>query len=150
MNNQEMLIQYNQLVKEYDDIYRNIAKHFHMSETEFWILYNLYAENNQPTQRELCMRLHTPKQTIHSALRKMEQEGWIQYIALQDHRMKKITLCEKGIRAAQQSVALVTDKEEQAFQCFNETEKRLYLSLLQRHIEHLQINLKNLSLSDTE
>lgn len=143
MNNQEILIQYNQLLKEYDDIYRNVAKCFHMSETEFWILYHLYTEKKQPTQRELCMRLHAPKQTIHSALRKMEHEGWIQYMEANDHRMKRILLCDKGKAAAHQSVALITEKEEQAFLCFSEEEKSLFLSLLQRYIVHLQENMKD-------
>lgn len=142
MNNQEISRKYNCLLKEYDDIYRHVAKHFHMSESEFWILYILFTEQTQPTQRELCLRLHAPKQTIHSALRKMEQAEWIHYIALKDHRMKQIALCEKGYQAALSTVALITAKEESAFQCFSDEEKSNFISLLERYVIHLKDSMK--------
>lgn len=145
MNNYDMLIKYNGLLKEYDDIYRNVSKQFHMSETEFWILYILYTEQIQPTQRDLCLRLHIPKQTIHSALRKMEQAEWIHYIALKDHRMKQIALSKKGYQAALSSVALITEKEESAFQCFSDEEKSNFISLLERYVIHLKDTMKGFS-----
>ena len=35
------LFEYNNIIKEQEDLYRKIAKHFGMSECSFWILYSL-------------------------------------------------------------------------------------------------------------
>ena len=70
-----MLLEYNRETKRLDDLYRCAAKQCGISECAFWILYTLRAEERQFTQAEICEFLIEPKQTVHSALKKLEAEG---------------------------------------------------------------------------
>ena len=72
-----MLLEYNRETKRLDDLYRCAAKQCGISECAFWILYTLRAEERQFTQAEICEFLIEPKQTVHSALKKLEEEGII-------------------------------------------------------------------------
>ena len=74
-----MLLEYNKETKRLDDLYRCAAKQCGISECAFWILYTLRAEERQFTQAEICEFLIEPKQTVHSALKKLEAEAraWI-------------------------------------------------------------------------
>ena len=44
MQNNSLIAQFNRIYNDYCSIYRNIAKHFGLSETVFWILYTLIDE----------------------------------------------------------------------------------------------------------
>ena len=66
---------YNGIIKENEDIYRELARRMGLSECAFWILYMLRTEYTAPIQSELCAQLHAPKQTVNSALKKMEADG---------------------------------------------------------------------------
>ena len=70
-----MLLEYNKETKRLDDLYRCAAKQCGISECAFWILYTLRAEERQFTQAEICEFLIEPKQTVRSALKKLEAEG---------------------------------------------------------------------------
>ena len=54
MQNNSLIAQFNRIYNDYCSIYRNIAKHFGLSETVFWILYTLIDENKPITQSYLC------------------------------------------------------------------------------------------------
>ena len=72
-----MLLEYNRETKRLDDLYRCAVKQCGISECAFWILYTLRAEERQFTQAEICEFLIEPKQTVHSALKKLEAEGYL-------------------------------------------------------------------------
>ena len=65
------LAEYNSMIKEHENLYRQIAKRFGLSECAFWILYSLRETDVVVTQSELCFALSQPKQTINTALKKL-------------------------------------------------------------------------------
>lgn len=73
----ELLLKYNTLYKENDEFYHICAKTLGLSDCTFWILYALWETKKDFMQSELCSLLHLPKQTIHSALKKLECGGYI-------------------------------------------------------------------------
>ena len=91
-----MLLEYNRETKRLDDLYRCAAKQCGISECAFWILYTLRAEERQFTQAEICEFLIEPKQTVHSALKKLEAEGYLARTSGADLRSKHVALTEKG------------------------------------------------------
>ena len=93
-----MLLEYNKETKRLDDLYRCAAKQCGISECAFWILYTLRAEERQFTQAEICEFLIEPKQTVNSALKKLEAEGYLTLSAGADQRSKRVCLTEKGER----------------------------------------------------
>ena len=91
-----MLLEYNKETKRLDDLYRCAAKQCGISECAFWILYTLRAEERQFTQAEICEFLIELKQTVHSALKKLEAEGYLARTSSADLRSKHVALTEKG------------------------------------------------------
>lgn len=74
-NNRKKLYEYNNVLKSIDDCYRNIAKRYGFSEAAFWTLYTLRMEPGNITQSDVCTVLYQPKQTVNSALKKLESGG---------------------------------------------------------------------------
>lgn len=74
-NAYQMLIAFNRETKKLDDVYRSAAKSCGISECAFWILYTLRVEEKPFTQAEICEFLIEPKQTVNSALKKLEAEA---------------------------------------------------------------------------
>ena len=117
-----------------------------MSECSFWILYSLRETNTSITQSELCYALSQPKQTINSALKKMQDYGFIELLISQDRRKKYIRLTDKGALLAQETVDKVILLENQTFDTFTEEEQSLFLQLLHKYTDNLKINLSERNL----
>ena len=83
------LLEFNNIVKENDDIYRCAARSLGLSDSVFWILYTFRMEKEELTLREICNVLYQPKQTVHSALKKMEKDGYIRAEEGMDDRRSK-------------------------------------------------------------
>ena len=107
----QMLLAYNKEVKKLDDLYRCAAKRCGISECAFWILYTLRAEDRQFTQTEICEFLQEPKQTVNSALKKLEAEGYLALVSGADQRSKRVVLTERGERFAAAQVDRVPEAE---------------------------------------
>ena len=69
------LREYNDSLKAIDDTYRAAARRFGLPECAFWILYTLRVERAPLTQSEICALQYQPKQTVHSALKRLEADG---------------------------------------------------------------------------
>ena len=123
------LMAYNNNVKETDDIYRNIAKIFGLSECAFWILYTLRVEPGPLTQRQICERSYQPKQTVNSALKKLESEGYIALTHIHDQRSKQLCLTPSGVALAEKSVDLVAEAEARALLRLSEAEQAYFIAL---------------------
>ena len=106
-----LLAEYNDTFKENENIYRGLAKRVGLSECSFWILYILRTDYAAPVQSEIGTCLHLPKQSINSALKKLETEGFLTLARGSDHRSKTISLTEKGICLCQDTVDKVIDAE---------------------------------------
>ena len=110
----EMLLAYNRETKRLDDLYRSAAKRFGIPECAFWILYTLRVEQRQFTQAEICEFLIEPKQTVNSALKKLEAGGYLALASGADQRSKRVVLTEKGERFAAEQIDLVPEAEAEA------------------------------------
>ena len=86
----------NEAWKENANIYRQMAKQMNMTDMAMWALYTLRVEPGEMTQRRMCEFLHEPKQTINSALKKMEADGLITLQSGSNRRTKTIHLTAAG------------------------------------------------------
>ena len=84
----ERLSEYNSIMKETDEIYREAAKAIGLSDCAFWILYVLREDCGAVTQSQICRTLYQAKQTVNSALKKMQQSGYIELCSSGDRRSK--------------------------------------------------------------
>ena len=135
---ESLLSEYNSIIKENEDIYRDLARKMGRSECGFWILYMLRTGYGAPVQSELCTCLHEPKQTINSALKKMESEGYLELIPGKDHRSKQILLTQKGTRLCEETVDKVVRIEQDAFRGLAEKEQEQFLFLFHKFTDLLK------------
>ena len=122
-----MLLEYNRETKRLDDLYRCAAKQCGISECAFWILYTLRAEERQFTQAEICEFLIEPKQTVHSALKKLEAEGYLARTSGADLRSKRVALTEKGEQFARAWIDRVPEAEAAALCAMPEAERAAFV-----------------------
>ena len=87
----------NHLISELDAIYHEYALHFSMSDSQFAILYALCNEGTSCSLREVVKNSGVPKQTINSAMRKMEEEGLV-FLENEGKRKKIVHLTQLGIK----------------------------------------------------
>ena len=92
MERREALAAYNDAYKEQDDLYRAVARQCGLSDWAFWVLYALRESGRPMTQSDVCAAVYQPKQTVHSALKKLAGEGYLQLTEGRDRRSKYLTL----------------------------------------------------------
>ena len=109
------ITEYNRLYKALDELYRSAAARFNLPECALWILYTLRLANGPLTQRELCDRLFLPKQSVHTALKKLIAQGYLTLSFREGNRKSKwIHLTDTGLRLARKSADLILQAEARA------------------------------------
>lgn len=139
------LSEYNDIYKENDNIYRDIAKNLGLSECSFWTLYTLRTHFIPPVQSEISAFLHQPKQTVNSALKKMESDGYITLAQGKDLRSKQILLTQKGSALCEKTVDRVIAMEQNAFADLSDEEQQMFLSLFHKYTDMLKKHMQNIT-----
>lgn len=140
-NARKMLWEYNTIFKENDDIYRCAAKGLGVSDCALWILYAVRAEENV-TQKDICGTIHYPKQTVNSALKKLESEGCIVLSEMEDRRSKQISLTPKGVKLAEKTADKIVAAELAALSGLTDEERETFIELFRKYTELLKNNMR--------
>lgn len=138
------LKRYNTITKENDEIYRDIAKKFGVSEYAFWILYFLRTEYAEPVQSEICNSFFQPKQSVNSALKKLEAEGYITLETGSSRRRKRIILTPAGIKLCKETVDPVIEAEKRALGSLTAKQQEVFMALYEQFTEQLKINIQSI------
>lgn len=136
------LKQYNDITKENDELYRGAAKKYGFSECEFWILYYLRSEYGEPMQSGICNSFYLPKQSIHSALKKLEADGYIALTAGGNRRSKGILLTSEGKRICAETVDHIIEAEKSALGSLSEEEQEKFMNLFNKYTEKFKLNMR--------
>lgn len=140
-DDREYLLKLNNILKENDEIYRNTAKNSGLPDCAFWILYTLRDEGNITTQSEICSAIYLPKQTVNSALKKLESDGYLQLLNTNDRRSKQVSLTPKGLALAETTVDRVIAWETKALSGMTADEKETFLRLFRKYTDLLNVNM---------
>ena len=132
------MLELNEILKETDDLYRNLAKKFKMSDCMIWILYILREDDRSVTQSDICNMMYMPKQTVNSSLKKMESEGYIELLNINDKRSKQVCLTEKGVDLANNTVDIIISKENNALSKMDKEEQALFINLFKKYKDLLK------------
>lgn len=139
LNTRKMLTRYNSLYKEIDEVYHMLAKHYGLSDCALWIIYIIRESEEDHTQNKLCELLSLSKQTVNSALKKLEEKG---YIRLEhspgNQKNKLIYLTEPGKQFAAETIDHVIRMEQNAFSQFTPEERIAFLQLFEKYARQLQ------------
>lgn len=71
------LARYNHINKKLIDIYHDASQRAGMSSSMFDILYSIVEMGDGCRQKDICQACYIPKQTVHSSIRKMAEDGYL-------------------------------------------------------------------------
>lgn len=137
----QMLAEYTRLHSEMDGLYHTLAVRAGLSDSALDILYALCVLGDGCLQRDVCALSFTSKQTIHSSIRKLEQDGLLRLQPGQ-RREVHIRLTPRGSRLIQEKVLPILDLERQAMACLSPEERESFLRLTRQYISHFRTLIK--------
>ena len=134
MDAKEAQLQYMHLYKEMDASYYALSCAQQLVPSEMDIYYAITVLGDGCRQRDICALALSRKQTINSALKKMEKQGLLR-LESGKGREKHIYLTASGRRNADESVKPIYDAEAEREQLVALTGK--FIHLLQKQTAHL-------------
>ena len=141
--NYSRVSQLNAVISEINGVYRDLAQHFGLSNSELDILYTALYQGGSCTLRQICLLTGMSKQTLNSALRKMEQEGLLTLEAV-DGKQKKVCLTPAGKELAARTAGVELDIEVSILDSWSPEEAELFLRLNERYLQGLRQSLNQL------
>ena len=128
---------YNYLSGEIEAAYHELSLKLGVSDSAMRILYAICDSGDRCMLRDICRRSGVSKQTVNSAIRKLEQEG-IVYLEPAGGKNKTVCLTETGRRLAQNTAVRVLELENEIFASWSEEETDRYLALTERYLAALR------------
>lgn len=141
--NQSEVRRYNRLLSEIDEVYHEVASRQGFPDSAMAILYALSDNNGQCRLPELIKQSGVNKQTVNSALRKLEKED-IVYLEPAGGKSKRVCLTEKGFSAVHETVDRVLDAEKKIYSSWSQEEWELYVQLTERYLNQLREAMKEI------
>lgn len=141
--NRMYVSEYNQLLKECDTIYHSAAVKMGLSDCAFWILYTLQDTQKTYKQSDICDSASMSRQTVNSALKKLEKDGYLTLRRIDGKMGKSIHLTEKGNQFVQRNIMPIMLAEETACSLFSDDEKDKFLKTFHSLVERLKTEIEN-------
>lgn len=132
---------FNLLLSEIDTAYHEVAHKLGLSDSTMLILYTLGCCNGKCLLSDITSG--ASKQTINSALRKLEADN-IVYLEVFEGRKKKVCLTHKGEQLVNDTVLRLIEIENEIFGLWSDEEKNIYLELTQRYLTIFKEKIKEL------
>ena len=139
----ELLMDFNKINKECDELYHKVASKMGISDSAFSIFYTLYDLGDGCLQKDVCYEFFANKQTVNSSIRKLEQEGYV-YLKQGRGRDKHIFLTQAGKQFVETYIVPVVQKEKAAFTALKEEEQKELVRLANLYMESLRAELNEL------
>ena len=106
--------------------------------THHRILMHLARHDKLPSQKELADRLDVTPAAITGALKKIEQDGYVERTLGQDNRYNELRITEKGRELVKSTRQIFCKIDSSMFEGFSDEELDTYISCL----EKLQANIR--------
>ena len=137
----EQMKRFNLLMSEIDTAYHDAALRMGMSDSTMLVLYTLCSYGGECMLGDITSG--ASKQTVNSALRRLESEG-IVYLKTFEGRKKKVYHTEKGRKFSEDTVFQVIKAENEIFASWSDEEKNIYVGLTQRYLAEFKEKVKEL------
>ncbi len=142
-NREDIVQQLNYLSSELNGLYHQASVKIGLSDSACQILYHLYADHGQCRLQDITTETGLSKQTIHSAICKLQEQGLLT-LEQEAGRRKLVRLTTQGQDYAADTVARIFEAEKAAYQDWTEAEIRELLRLLQKYNDHFKKQLETL------
>lgn len=114
------------------------VKEIGIHRTQHRILMHLARDGMLPSQKELAARLDITPAAVTGALKKIEQDGYVERTLGQDTRYNELKITKKGIDMVNRTREIFSAADTAMFDGFTDEELDTYISCL----EKLQANIK--------
>ena len=117
-NHRDKIHKVNCLTNDLNSLYHQVALKFGMSDSAMFVLYMAYDKGGNCLLYDICNESGISKQTINSAVRKLENENII-YLEKIGGKTKRVCLTDEGEKYAQKTVARLFLAECNAFEAWS-------------------------------
>ena len=128
----DMIYRVNCLASDLDSLYHQAALKLGLSDSVMFVLYLVFESGGECPLNEICKKTGISKQTLNSAVRKLESENYI-YLKQTGGRPKNVCLTEDGKEYTEQTVARLFSAECGVFKSWTDEEIHRYLSLMEKY-----------------
>lgn len=122
----------NCLTNDLDALYHQAARKMGISDSVLIVLYMIHEKGDGCLLYEICKGSGISKQTINSALRKLEADD-ILYLKQDKGKTKRVYLTGKGKAYMLQTAGRLLEAESDAFHDWTKEELEMYLKLLEKY-----------------
>lgn len=137
------LRRFNHLLGEINGVYHEAAVKLGLSDSAMSVLYTLCSEGDPCPLHEIVRQSGASKQTINSAIRKLEEEG-IVLLEAAGGRGKNVRLTEQGRELTRRTAVPLIELEDGIYASWSREELRTYLELTGRFAAALKEKVKRL------
>lgn len=125
---------YRAMYWENDAVYNLFAEASGLNRTEFMTVYCIAT--GVDTQAAICKMLFMPKQTVHSAVLKLQKQGIVEKSPTENNlKSKKLSLTEYGKEFAKNKVLKIDAIDDEVWELFSEKESEKLLALTEKYNE---------------
>lgn len=137
---------FNTLYKELDKCYERFATFCGLPVSAMWIIYSLRSDNTESiTQADISKRYFLNKQSVCSAIKKLEKDGYITMLTMPDNaKNKPLRLTEKGIKLAEEKIDKLLAAEQATFEGLTLKEQIQFIKLYSKYVTALKININSI------
>lgn len=134
---------HNYLINEIEAVYHESSVKFGLSDSVAKILYAICDYGEGCSLQHIIRYTGMSKQTVNSALRKLEDEEII-YLELVDAKSKRLYLTEKGKKLAKETAGRVLQVEDKIFASWKKEDVNKYLELIEQYLNDLKREIREL------
>ena len=125
--------------KEADDVYHTLALKFGLSDSAMWILCTMRETNRELTQSEIAQEMSMSRQTVNSAIKNLEKQGYLRLEAVSgDRRNKILSFTEEGETFVKRTVDRVLSLEHQVFENLEVEEQEKITQILRKYTRFMR------------
>lgn len=137
------LKRYNYLVNEINAAYHDTSLKLGLPDSSMIVLYSICDKGAPCLLKEIVHNSGISKQTVNSALRKLETEGVI-YLESAGAKNKTVCLTEYGRQLADRTAGKMINIENDIFSSWPEDDVEKYLELTERYLRDFRKRIEKL------
>ena len=133
----------NYLNAELNALYHHASLKLGLTDSAAMVLYTIYDNGENCLLSDIYKQSGVSKQTVNSAIRKLEKERII-YLEQNSGRTKKVVLTDTGKEYVQKTVARLFDAEAAAFASWTEEEINAHIGFMEKYIDSFREQIEKL------
>lgn len=139
----EKLYRLNYILGEINSLYHEAALKFGLSDSVMTVLYSICASGESCMLSDIYKLSGVCKQTVNSALRKMEKDGLI-YLENVGGKSKKAVLTDSGKKLCAGTAEKIISAENSILESWSDSEVGLYIELSRKYAEDFRKQLDSI------